>query len=346
MEKEERVKAFIQLGKFLSAHISGNTIQGMEKFHDELNRITTENFFYNGWFTPKNVEGALEGIAHLLEETELRKFAESVQEPTPRTVAVIMAGNIPGVGFHDLLCVLISGHSLLIKPSSDDHLLIPFFCKILTHYESELAQRIQFAEGKLSHFDAIIATGSNSSALHFEYYFKKYPRIIRKNRNSVAVLNGEESKEDLENLGKDIFSYFGLGCRNVSKLYVPEGYSFDSFFEAMYQYRSVADNKKYFSNYEYHRALFLLEKIDFLDNNFMIVRKASQLSSPVSVIHFETYEDIKKLTAQLKACENEIQCIAGKLQLPQMLPLGKTQSPSINDFADRVNTLDFLKGIG
>lgn len=342
MAKEKRLEAFIELGKFISKHISGQIHAGLEDFHDELKKISTESFFYNGWFTPKSIEMALSGITFLLEEEKLREFAKSINETPPKKVAVIMAGNIPAVGFHDLLCVLLSGHSILIKTSSDDHLLIPFFCKLLRHFDAEFGHRIEFAEGKLTGFDAIIATGSNSSALHFEYYFKKYPRIIRKNRNSIAILSGNETATELENLGKDIFSYFGLGCRNVSKLYIPEGYKFETFFEAMFKFNSVAENKKYFNNYEYHRALFLLEKIDFLDNNFMVVRQAEQLSSPVSVVHYEHYSNLYKLSEQLSSAENQIQCLVGSLQLPNMIGFGKSQTPDINDFADRVNTLDFL----
>ena len=346
MQNTSTQNAFIQLGKFLREHINGKKITGLENYHDELQKIIELQHQYNGWFTQENVKNALLGISLMLESEKLLSFSNEALSQGKKTVAVIMAGNIPAVGFHDLLCVLLSGNNILIKPSSDDQLLIPFFVKFLIDQSPELNDKIRFAEGKLSQFDAVIATGNNNSALHFEYYFSKYPHLIRKNRNSVAILNGEESKEELIQLGKDIFSYFGLGCRNVSKLFVPEKYDFKYFFEAMYEYKDVAQNKKYFNNYEYHRALFLLEKIEFLDNNFMILRASDQFSSPVSVMHYETYGHLESLEERIKSNSDKIQCLVGKLNFDTMVPFGKSQFPEINDFADGVNTLEFLKSLG
>ena len=346
MLKSDCKEAFIKLGIFLNAHINGEKTTGLENFHDELDKIIQENHQYNGWFTSENIKNAVQGLSFMLKEEQLKRFWSEAESKGGKTIAVIMAGNIPAVGFHDLLCVLLSGHRILIKTSSDDQLLIPFLVKLLIHYNPEINDDIHFAEGKISQFDAVIATGNNNSAMHFEYYFSKYPHIIRKNRNSIGILTGNENTDDLIALGKDIFTYFGLGCRNVSKLFVPEGYSFNDFFQSMYEFRDVAQNKKYFNNYEYHRALFLLEKIDFLDNNFMILRKSESFSSPVAVIHYENYSDLTELKNRIFSHMDKIQCIVGKTDIEKIIPFGKSQEPGLEDFADGINTLEFLKTIG
>ncbi|MBC7863834.1 MAG: acyl-CoA reductase, partial [Bacteroidia bacterium] len=222
-EIKKRVKAFSELANFIENHLNGIKIPGLENFHTELDDIIEKNFHYNGWFAPQSTKIALSGIVSMLNEKDLNAFAENIVEEKERRVAVIMAGNIPAVGFHDLLCVLLSGHKIIIKPSSDDHLLIPFFTKLLIHFEPALSAKIYFAEAKLTNFDAVIATGNNNSSRYFEYYFGKYPHIIRKNRNSIAILSGNETKAELSLLAKDIFTFFGLGCRNVSKIYAPDG---------------------------------------------------------------------------------------------------------------------------
>jgi hypothetical protein len=258
-----------------------------------------------------------------------------------------MAGNIPAVGFHDLLCVLLSGHNILIKVSSDDPALIPFLAGMIIYFEKDFAQTINFSEGKLINFDAVIATGSNNTAKHFEYYFGKYPHIIRKNRSSIAILNGKETKEELAELGKDIFYYFGLGCRNVSKIYVPEGYKFDSLFEAVYDYKFVLDNKKYNNNYEYNRAIYLLDLIPFLDNNFLMIREKEELHAPTSVLFYETYTNQDRLVEKINPLLPNLQCIVTNFEMKGLktIALGHTQEPTIFDFADDVNTLDFLNSI-
>jgi hypothetical protein len=293
---------------------------------------------YNNWFIPEFVKESLINISELLKEEGLIKFSETIKETPQKTVAIICAGNIPMVAFHDILCVLLSGNKALIKLSSDDNVLIPFFLKLLTHYQPEFENQILFAEGKLGAFDAVIATGSNNTAQHFKTYFGKYPHIIRKNRSSIAVLTGNESSEDLKNLGKDIFLYFGLGCRNVSKVMVPEGYSFDKFFESIVDFGFVVNNKKYGNNYDYHRAIYLLESMQFLDNNFLMIKESADLHSPVGVLYYQYYKNEKELTDHLKALNVELQCIVGD----NHTPFGYSQQPVITDFADNVNTLEFL----
>jgi hypothetical protein len=218
---------------------------------------------------------------------------------------------------------------------------------MLISFEKDFAPKINFSEARLINFDAVIATGSNNTAKHFEYYFGKYPNIIRKNRSSIAILNGTETKEDLTLLGKDIFSYYGLGCRNVSKVYVPEGYKFDPLFEAVYDFKYVLDNKKYNNNYEYNRAIYLLDLIPFLDNNFLMIKESEGLHAPTSVLFFETYTNQDSLVEKINALNSNLQCIVAKFEIENVktIKLGKTQEPSVFDFADNVNTLDFLKTI-
>ncbi|MGZ3885031.1 MAG: acyl-CoA reductase, partial [Bacteroidia bacterium] len=234
----------------------------------------------------------------------------------------------------------LSGHKALVKLSSDDNVLLPFFIKLLDHYQPGLGQMVSYPEGKLSGFDAVIATGSNNTSNYFEQYFGKYPHIIRKSRSSAAVLGGKERPSDLEALGKDLFTFFGLGCRNVSKLFVPQGYVFDKLFEAVFSYKFVIDNKKYNNNYEYNRAIYLLNLEPFLDNNFLIIKKDNGLHSPVSVVYYEEYGSEQEVRNRLDATAGELQCVVGAG--PGMVPFGYSQQPVITDFADGVNTLNFL----
>lgn len=337
MNLQQRTEAFVQLQAFLKRHFS-ERLPEEKVLHEGLDQLIATQQQYNAWFNPENVELALRNIAGMLDEKELRRFASRLDERAVKRVAVICAGNIPMVGFHDVLCVLLSGHQLLIKLSEDDRFLLPFFLRLLVHYAPGFEEKIRFVEGKLSGFDAVIATGSNNTARHFDYYFAKYPRIVRRNRTSVAILNGDESPEELKALGKDIFSYFGLGCRNVSKVLVPAGYRFDPFFEAIYSFGEVVNNRKYGNNYDYHRALFLLESIPFLDNNFLIIRQSEELFSPISVLHYQEFENETARQDYLAANREHLQCIVAKGHVP----FGCSQSPVISDFADGVDTLDFL----
>ncbi|MBI3519951.1 MAG: acyl-CoA reductase [Bacteroidetes bacterium] len=348
MTLKQREQAFVQLGLFINRHFSNQWLPKEERFHNDLQKLSEIAYSYNGWFTPESISRALNGIAFMLEEQGLARFASSIKEPqTPKTVAVIMAGNIPAVGFHDLLCVLLSGHNILIKVSSDDPALIPFLAGMLIYYEKGFAPAINFSEGKLIDFDAVIATGSDNTAKHFEYYFGKYPHIIRKNRSSIAVLNGQETKEELTELGKDIFYYYGLGCRNVNKIYVPEGYVFDKLFEALYDYKYVLDNKKYNNNYEYNRAIYLLDLIPFLDNNFLMIKESTDLHALTSVLFYETYTNQEQLVEKIRPLLSNLQCIVTNFEIKgiQTIALGCTQKPDVFDFADNVNTLDFLNTI-
>lgn len=337
MTLKQRIQGFVQVGLFINRHFNEQRTSETQ-LHQGLEKLIEMAHIYNNWFIPEFVKESLINISSLLKEEELIKFSTSIKEKDPKTIAIICAGNVPIVCFHDILCVLLSGNIALIKLSSDDNLLMPFFLKLLTHYQPEFETQILFAEGKLGAFDAVIATGSNNTAGHFKYYFGKYPHIIRKNRSSIAVLTGKESTQDLKDLGKDIFLYFGLGCRNVSKLLVPKGYNFNTFFESIVDYGFVVNNKKYGNNYDYHRAIYLLESMEFLDNNFLMIKENQDLHSPVGVLYYQYYDNEKEINTYLDSIKDDLQCIVGA----KNIPFGYSQQPVITDFADNVNTLEFL----
>lgn len=323
---------------FINRHFSNPRINSESQLHEGLDKVIEVAHIYNNWFIPKFVNDAIFSIGSFLDQEELEKFSISIKEKEVRTVAIICAGNIPMVCFHDVLCVLLSGNKALIKLSGDDNILLPFFLKLLTHYEPLFEEQILFADGKLSNFNVVIATGSDNTASHLHYYFAKYPNIIRKSRSSVAVITGKESPEDLKNLGTDVFQYFGLGCRNVSKLLVPKDYKFDTFFESIIDFGFVVNNKKYGNNYDYHRAIYLLESMAFLDNNFLMIRESPDLHSPVGVLYYQNYNTDTEINEYLDAHKDHLQCVIGK----NFIPFGYSQRPVITDFADNVNTLEFL----
>lgn len=338
MTLKQRTEAFVQLGNFITRHYSGERIASEISLHQGFEALIEKTQIYNNWFIPQFVNNAVQNIALFLNASELEKFVTPIKDTKQKTVAVICAGNIPMVGFHDIMCILLCGHKALIKLSSDDNILLPFFLKLLVHYEPNFENQILFADGRLSNFNAIIATGSNNTAAHLQYYFGKYPNIIRKSRTSVAVLKGNESKEELQKLGSDVFQYFGLGCRNVSKLLVPKKYDFADFFEAIVEFGFVINNKKYGNNYDYHRAIYLLENLPFLDNNFLMIRESNNLHSPVGTLYYQFYESETEVKNYLRDNEHHIQCIVGK----DFIPFGNSQKPVISDFADNINTIDFL----
>lgn len=356
MTIDSRIKAFVELGSFLEQFSSPNIKQADNTLNDEfytiLNDLIQSVHYHNGWFTEENVRNAIGSIALSLEHDQLTEWLSNYIQPlsdkhTVKNIAVIMAGNIPMVGFHDMLCILLSGNKFTGKLSSDDKLLLPALAKVLITIEPEFANYIEFTEGQLKNIDAVIATGSNNSARYFEYYFGKYPHIIRKNRNSIAVLTGAESTEDLKLLGKDIFQYFGLGCRNVSKVFVPAGYKFDPFYEAIFDYQYVVNNNKYGNNYEYNRTVYLMSsQKSLLDNNFLLLKEDAGYSSPIGVLFYEYYEDIALLNLKLENEKEQIQCVISKaLEINNTIPFGKAQSPELNDYADGVDTMRFLIGL-
>jgi len=300
----------------------------------------------NAWFTPDNLDLTLAGICEYLKEENLEKWLENYPQITsarnPKKVGIVMAGNIPAVGFHDLLCVLISGHKVYAKLSSQDTILLKFIHQKLKEVSEELASNIFFLD-KLNEAEAFIATGSNNSARYFEYYFSKKPHIIRKNRNACAVLKGYESQEDLKAISSDIFQYFGLGCRSVSKLYVPQNYDFSIFFKAIENWKSIIHHYKYTNNYDYQKSILLVNRVEHKDNGFILLKEAEALASPVAVLHYEFYENEQSLQEKLSLENDKIQCIvSSKGNFPNSIPFGTAQKTQLWDYADGVDTLAFL----
>lgn len=348
----EKKKCFVELGRFLSQFSLGNSSKNEavlhnDRFYDEFIELIELSQSHNGWFTPEQVHFAIHSWAEALTETNLNEWLSKYDftNAAPKTVGLILAGNIPLVGFHDFLSVVISGHKVLVKMSSNDQKLLPFLAGYLIAVDHRLSDFIHFTEGKLENFDAVIATGSNNTARYFEYYFKDKPSIIRKNRNSAAVLNGQESHADLVNLGEDIFRYFGLGCRNVSKLFVPKDYDFKAFFEAIYEYRDVIFYEKYSNNYDYNKAVFLMSNFKLLDNEFLTIKEDESYASPISSVFYEYYENIGEIADKLRIDTDQIQCIVSNGLIENSIPFGETQKPKLWDYADNVDTMEFLIAI-
>ena len=338
MQLKQRINAFVKLGEFL------NEIEILTEIEIRIETILKKAEAENGWFTQENIKFAFKSWGEALSEENLQQWVSNydIEKTEPKQVAIIMAGNIPLVGFHDFLSVLITGNKVLAKLSSNDKTLLPFLAEKLISIETKFKDYIEFTEGQLKNFDAVIATGSNNTARYFDYYFGKYPNIIRKNRNSVAVLTGNETHEDLTNLADDIFRYFGLGCRNVSKLYIPEDYDFEPFFKGMFSWKEIIHNHKYINNYDYNKAVYLMDSFPLLDNEFMLLKEDSGFSSPISVVFYEKYTSKYAVKKKLESESENIQCVVTKAGLPNEIHFGKAQNPELWDYADNVDTVDFL----
>lgn len=352
MLQSEIKSSFVELGNFLrqfseEGNVKVASVLQNDLFFDEFANLIELSQSHNGWFTPEQVQFSVQSWAKALTEENLNQWLSNYDfsKTEPKKIGLILAGNIPLVGFHDFLSVLISGHDVLVKTSSNDQHLLKFLAKYLIAIQPELNSKITFIEGKLEGFDAVIATGSNNTARYFEYYFKDKPSIIRKNRNSVAVLDGTETHEDLVGLGEDIFRYFGLGCRNVSKLFVPKGYNFDNFFKAMYEFREVIQYEKYANNYDYNKAVFLMSNFQLLDNEFMTIKEDSSYSSPISSVFYEFYDNLNEVNSRLNNDLEQIQCIVSNNLIENSVSFGQTQQPKLWDYADNVDTLSFLSKI-
>lgn len=339
------IDAFVKLGKYLTEFCQ-DCSQKSPKTDPGLKEVVARAGHHNGWFTEENILFSLEQWGNILSRTHindwLSQYSFKSGENTKK-VGVVMAGNIPLVGFHDFLCVLLSGNSVLIKQSSNDKVLLPFLSDYLMEQEPSLVDKIEFVDEKLENFDAVIATGSNNTSRYFEYYFGKKPNIIRKNRNSVAVLTGDETEEELEALGEDIFRYYGLGCRNVSKIFVPKGYNFDRLFRALYTYKDIIHQHKYANNYDYNKAVYLMSEFKILDNGFLILKEDQSLSSPISALFYSFYDDEASLELDLRRMEKQIQCVVSKKEGD--INFGQTQKPSLSDYADGIDTMEFLLGL-
>ncbi len=345
MELENRIKAFARLGELLRETFgAGRKPVATER----LRKAASEAFRYNGWFVKDFVYNALNALGESLYEEKLYRWTAaydkaSLSNEKPKTVGVVMAGNVPAVGFHDFLTVLMSGHRMLARLSSDDNKLLPAMADVLMAIEPDFKKYIRFTEGQLKGFDAIIATGSNNTSRYFEYYFGKYPHIIRKNRNGVAVLAGNEPEESLKALAADVFLYYGLGCRNVAKLFVPQDYDFQPMLKSFEAWKQVNENHKYFNNYEYNKAIFLVNGRPHFDTGNLLVVEDERFASAVSVLHYEHYSDSGTLRNLLMVNNDRIQCVVSEADfLKNVVPVGKSQSPELWDYADGVDTMAFL----
>jgi len=333
---QELIKSFSTLGEQL-----GNP-------DEHLNDVINDELHYNAWFTPENVRKAVTAIGQVLNNADIETWLSKYSfNSSNKKVGLILAGNIPMVGFHDVLCVLASGNHALIKASSQDNHLIKYVLEKLVEIDNRFAGQFSFIE-RLENFDAVIATGSNNTSRYFDYYFGKVPNIIRKNRNSIAVLTGNETAEQLYNLGHDIFDYYGLGCRNVSKLLVPEGYNFNFFFESIQDYEAIIHHHKYNNNYDYNKSIYLVNRDEHLDNGFLLVKKDERLTSPLAVLFYSNYSNLLAAEQIINAESEKIQCVVSAEDLKvddQLVKFGESQQPKLWDYADGIDTMEFLSNI-
>lgn len=310
--------------------------------YDEFNALMGTLKHHNGWFTEEMIRKAIGNLGESLNKENLEQWCDQYTfSKKPKTIAVIMAGNIPLVGFHDFLCVLLSGNRVMAKMSSEDDKLLPVLAEFLICFYPEVKDFISFSDRNMKGFDAVIATGSNSSFLHFEQYFSKYPHIFRKNRTSIAILDGTESESQLKALGDDIFDFFGRGCRSVSHLLLPRSFEINKVFEHIVHQGAVINNKKYGNNYDYNKAVHLMNQEKLLDNNFVLLKETTLLSSPLGMLYYHFYDDVDEINSYCEEHKDSIQCRVGA----GGLPFGTAQSPKLNDYADNVDTMQWLNSL-
>jgi hypothetical protein len=316
---------------------------GLETFYDRGLALIEQAGISNAWFTPESVVNAFEAWGLALSETSLDKWlnAYKLERTAPKKVGVIMAGNIPLVGLHDALCVLLSNHVLKAKLSSKDTPLMQLSLEILGTLSSEWKERIELTNS-LKEIDVLIATGSDNSARYFEYYFRDQKKLIRKNRTSVAVLMGDENEEELAALAEDVFTYFGLGCRNVTKLYLPKGFDLDRLFNAFFKFKELINHNKYANNYDYNKAVYLLNKHELIENGFLLMKEEEALHSPVGVLFYEYYTSVDEVMQKIQLQKDQIQCLVSRKELGNNIPFGKAQRPDLWNYADNIDTLAFL----
>ncbi|MFM8596217.1 MAG: acyl-CoA reductase [Flavobacteriales bacterium] len=340
MKRQQIISAFSALGQVFEDLLSKEHSKLLNQTEfDQLKAIIAKEQHYNGWFTPEQIHLALQEIRPWLTTEALTAWLSPYAfASSPKTIALILPSNLPLVGFHDFLCVLCSGHSVLVKLSSDDARLLPALAQLLCEFEPELKTRIAFAPTKLSDFDGVIATGSANAMLHFKSYFEKYPHLLRGHRSSVAILDGTETQQELELLGQDILRYFGRGCRNVTQVLIPQDFELNRIFEGLLPMAEVINHKKYGNNYDYNKAVHLLNLSPILDNNFILLKESEELFSPLAMLHYHRYQQQADLSTYLLDNQNEIQCIVGH----GYLPFGAAQCPQLNDYADGIDTMQFL----
>lgn len=330
--KQQNINNLVRLGELLSK---------TEQFNDIFEKAEQQN----SWFTRANVIFAFKSWSDALSENNVKQWLSQYQLPqttSSKKILIIMAGNLPLVGLHDLLCVLVTGHKAIVKLSSNDCVLLPYLITQMKTFAPEWTEAVTFTDDKVTEYDAVIATGSNNTARYFEYYFGKKPHIIRKNRHSVAVLTGKETPEELFALGKDIFLYYGLGCRSISKLFVPKGYDFNLLFQAIYPYKDIIQEQKYANNYDYNKAVYLMSLFQLLENGFLLLKEDEHYGSPIATLFYEYYTDVASLKEKLTTNAEKIQCVVAHNFTTEEVAFGETQTPQLWDYADGVDTLNFL----
>jgi len=353
MTLNDRINAFAELGDFIAQFSNNEPTQNSScsninaLFYDQFEELIKNLYYSNQWFTEANVRLALQSICSMLDKQQLQNwcnlYPELNQTKQIKTIGVVMAGNIPLVGFHDLLCVLITGHHFRGKLSSKDDKLMKFIIKVLCHKQPAFQSLVEFQEGYFKQFDAIIATGSNNSARYFNYYFAKYPSIIRKNRNSLAIITPETTAEELKLLADDMFTYFGLGCRNVSSILLLNR-DVQEIIPYFNDYQYISNHNKYQNNYDYNKALLLLNSTPHLDNGFALFREDNRLISPISVIHYQCFTNKNQIIDFVIQNTDKLQCV---VSTPidaafDTIPFGQTQMPQLTDYADNIDTIQFL----
>ena len=330
--KQQNINNLVRLGELLSK---------TEQFNDIFDKAEQQN----SWFTRANVIFAFKSWSDALSKNNVKQWLSQYQLPqttSSKKILIIMAGNLPLVGLHDLLCVLVTGHKAIVKLSSNDCVLLPYLITQMKTFAPEWTEAVTFTDDKVTEYDAVIATGSNNTARYFEYYFGKKPHIIRKNRHSVAVLTGKETPEELFALGKDIFLYYGLGCRSISKLFVPKGYDFNLLFQAIYPYKDIIQEQKYANNYDYNKAVYLMSLFQLLENGFLLLKEDEHYGSPIATLFYEYYTNVASLKEKLTTDAEKIQCVVAHNFTTEEVAFGETQTPQLWDYADGVDTLNFL----
>lgn len=342
MNTENQVLGLIKLSDYIKAFLAKKPEDHNEDDVD-IELLLKRSEIENPWFTVDNQKFALQQWADLLTEENIKKWLGNYSiSKISKRVGLILAGNIPLVGFHDVMSVVLGNHIPVIKLSSKDKRMIPFLLKKWNEFSNESVV-FEFVE-RLENFDAVIATGSNNTARYLEYYFKNHLSIIRKNRTSVAVLKGDETNEELELLAKDIFQYFGLGCRNVTRIFIPQDFVIDRLFESFLEFQDIINHNKYANNYDYNRAVYLLNQDKFWDNNFVMLKEDDKLFSPLSVINFSRYESLDDVKTFIAENEENIQCIVAKEEIGlNAISFGEAQNPGLDTYADNVDTMKFLE---
>jgi hypothetical protein len=341
---KERLIAFSELGTLFKENVDKKENKKFPEWDTVLEKTLIESHSYNSWFTIDNLKLSLKNWSNSLQENIISDWLSkyNIEDKSSKKIAIIMAGNIPAVGFHDLLCSLLLNFDCIVKLSSEDKLLIPFIVKFLESRNEKLKNKVTFESEKLKDFDGVIATGNNNSHRYFDYYFSKYPNLLRKTRHSIAVLDGKESDNDLSELSNDIFNYFGLGCRSVSKVFIPYGYDLDLLFNAFFRHKEVVNHNKYVNNFDYNKAVYLMSKEKFIENGFIILKEESKLGSPIGCLFYEFYNDKKEITKLINNNSDSIQCVVSNINFNTNIKFGQTQCPNINDYADNNDTIKFL----